>query len=165
MVPIIISMPKNNIIRVYHNIFLGTYLNSIFIDQIRENDIKCIIFIGSVNKCDNTLDSYVNNNIDHYFINIDENHCILGKILKNAIKLITLNSDKNILIHCANGFSLSIYIIICYYITLLQQKNDINKTDFITVNLLNLMYLKNNRISISDYYIDLLLKKEKSEKK
>ena len=153
-------MTKNNIIHVYHNIFLGTYLNSIFIDKINEKNINCIIFIGRVNKSKYTLDEYIDNNIDHHFIKINDDTNFLDIILKRSIDLIMLNPSKNILIHCATGFSLSVYVIIFYYIILLKEKKSSSETNFITINLLNLIYLKNNRISVSDYYINLLLKKE-----
>jgi hypothetical protein len=142
----------NNIIQVYNNIFLGTYLNSLYIHKLNDKKISCIIFIGSVNKSEYILNKYIQN-IDNDIDSID-------LIMNKFIKIIKLNSSKKILIHCSKGFSLSVYVIIFYYINLLSCKKKISKNNFITVNLLNLLYLKNNRITVSDHYINLLLLKE-----
>lgn len=153
-------MTTNNIIQVYNNIFLGTYLNSLYIHKLNDKKISCIIFIGSVNKSEYILNKYIQNNIDHNFIEIDNDIDSIDLIMNKFIKIIKLNSSKKILIHCSKGFSLSVYVIIFYYINLLSCKKKISKNNFITVNLLNLLYLKNNRITVSDHYINLLLLKE-----
>lgn len=152
-------MSKNNIIQVYNNIFLGTYLNSLSFEKINEKRINCIIFIGSVDKSDYILDKYKKNDIDHYFINSYDESNNLNMIMNNFLEVVKLNNNKNILIHCSTGFSLSIYLIIFYYIILLKERNKISEN--VTINLLNLIYLKNNRISVSDRYIDLLIMNEK----
>jgi hypothetical protein len=153
-------MTKNNIIHIHNNIFLGTYLNSICIDKVKESNINCIIFIGHVNKSKYTLDEYSDNNIDHYFIKIGKNNDFLDDILTKSMKLIEINLRKNILVQCAKGFSLSIYVIIFYYMTILKKKENFRENTFITINLINFIYLKNNRISVSDHCIKSLLQKE-----
>ena len=111
---------------MYHiidNIFLSNLRDASNIGLINQNNIKIVIRLSEdINK------SIYSNNIKFYNFEIEDNFLYKKKIIQFSIEIydiINKNSNVNILIHCNEGQSRSVSVIIFYLMT--KYKYDYNK--------------------------------------
>jgi len=130
-------IPLNNngyITKIIENLYLGDIecsQNKLIIDS---NNITSIINLSNSNNYSNNYIKF--DNIDYYDINIDDNRSVnISQYFDKCINIIdnSRNQNKNILVHCMNGVSRSVTIILAY---LIKNGHKLNEA---------LIYLKNIR--------------------
>ena len=116
---------------IIDNIFLSNLRDASNIDLINKNNIKIVIRLSEdINK------SIYSNDIKFYNFEIEDNLLYKKEIINYSIEIydiINNNKDKNILIHCNEGQSRSVSVIIYYLMT--KYKYDYNKCHSIIKNI------------------------------
>lgn len=107
--------------RIIDNIYLSNLQDALNSGLIIKNKINIVIRL-SEDDMHPLVEYYENmtpsiNNIDYYNYVLEDNCLYANEIIqysKEILNLIGLNSDKNILIHCNEGQSRSVSVIIYY---------------------------------------------------
>lgn len=123
----LVSIKKNPTFDyIIDNIYLGD-IDSIDDNIVISNKIKIIINISNIKY-------QKKSNILYYDFDIDDDiHQDIKQFFEQTIKIIKNNSNLNILIHCANGVSRSVSLVLSYLMEKMNLKNA-------------LIYLKSKRV-------------------
>jgi protein tyrosine phosphatase len=115
---------SNTISHIYKNIYLSNYKNAENINRLNEHNIGAILYIGNRPKSPNIKQLYINNNINHRFIHMNDSiYANISECFEPSWKFITKNAeqDRNILVHCHKGISRSPTIVAYYLMRILYE--------------------------------------------
>lgn len=104
---------------IYKNIFISDLAHAYNIDELINNNIRAILYLGTKNNSKYILDLYKSNNILYKFLKINDTcKSNISEYFEPAWDFINKNvsNNINILIHCRKGISRS-PTIVAYYLT------------------------------------------------
>lgn len=104
---------------IYKNIFISDINHSYNINELLNNNIQAILYLGTTNKSQKILDLYQYLNINYKFLKSNDTcESDISTCFEPSWEFINKNVNKNvnILIHCKKGISRS-PTIVAYYLT------------------------------------------------